>query len=136
MRTKFTIDAADADQICDKCLDVANSMGASVSIAIVDESGSLLRFARMDPAGSHTIDLAQRKARAAAIAVVSTRMIQAAVEAGKLMNIDAIGWGGVPLKTNGECVGGIGVSGSSAEADEEIAGLGAAAFVERQSKAR
>lgn len=131
MRTKSTIDAKDADEICRRCLDVASSVGASISVAIVDESGSLLRFARMDRVAAHTVDIAIRKAKSAGTTGVSTRMIDAAVRSGKLTNVDAVGWGGVPLEANGECVGAIGISGSSAETDEEIALLTAKTFAER-----
>ena len=130
MRTKSTIDSTDACAISRHCLEAANSVGAAVSVAIVDESGMLLRFERMDRVPAHTIELAMRKARSAATTGVPTRMIDAAVKAGKLLNVDAIGWGGVPVKANGECVGAIGVSGSTSEVDEEIASAAAAAFME------
>jgi glc operon protein GlcG len=131
MRTKSTIDTADADQICQSCLDDASAVGVSVSIAVVDEGGGLLRFVRMNPARGHTVDLALRKARSAASAAVSTKAIDTAIRAGKLTNVESIGWGGVPIHANGECVGAIGVSGASSEVDDELAIRAAAAFTDQ-----
>ncbi len=133
MRAKFTIDSRDAGEICETCLDAAHSVGASVSVAVVDDAGQLLRFERMDRVRAHTVDFAMRKARSAAMTGVSTKLIDSAVRSGKLSNVDAIGGGGMPLIADGECVGAIGISGSSPEVDDEIAARAAAAFADRLS---
>lgn len=128
MRVKSTLDSTDAAQICSKCETAAISSGAFVSIAILDESGSLLRFVRMDGARGHTIDLAMRKARSAAAVAVPTRVIDERIRAGNLTNVEPIGWGGVPVQIGRECVGAIGISGSSPELDDKIAAEAAVAF--------
>jgi len=128
MRVKSTLDSTDAAEICSKCETEAISSGASVSIAIFDESAALLRFVRMDGARAHTIDLAMRKARSAAAVGVSTRLIDERIRAGNVTNVEAIGWGGVPIQIGRECVGAIAISGSSPELDDKIAVQAAAAF--------
>src|SRR5215510_5036590 len=78
MRSRFSLSLEDASTMMALCLAAARAAGRAVSIAIVDDAGGLLLFQRMDGARVHTIDLAQRKARAAALVGVPTAMIEAA----------------------------------------------------------
>jgi glc operon protein GlcG len=100
----------------------AEARNAKVSVAVVDAAGGLLAFARMDGARGHTVDLALQKARAAASVGVATALIAKAKP-------DATSPGGVPVLSEGECAGAVGVSGAAPDIDEAIAEAGCAATV-------
>ncbi|WEK42239.1 MAG: heme-binding protein [Candidatus Sphingomonas colombiensis] len=96
-----------------------------MAFAIVEPSGELVAFARMDDAPYASIRLAQQKARTAARLRVATATLEERVRAGRsvLLSADeviAIG-GGVPIVANGRVIGAIGVSGGSADQDAGIA---------------
>ncbi len=99
--------------------DMARTLGANVSIAVVDRAGELLAFSRMDGARSFTVELAVEKARAAARLASPTAMLAAAGIRSRAGNIFAAG--GIPISYKGECAGGIGVSGALPELDVRIA---------------
>jgi glc operon protein GlcG len=128
MRTRLSLTLDDANAMMAASLAAARAVGRNVSIAIVDDAGGLIAFQRMDGARVHTIDIAQRKARASAMVGVPTAMIEA-------MNKDrlpqtpdmTVGAGGLPAKHDSLCVGAVGVSGALPAEDETVAraGLGA-----------
>src|ERR1700750_635667 len=103
------------------------------NIAIVDAGANLVAFARMDEAWIGSIDVALRKARTARYFNMETG------ELGKWSQPGGPGWqiehsngglitipGGVPIKNkNGEIIGAIGASGSTAENDHAVAQAGA-----------
>ncbi len=89
------------------------------NIAIVDEGGYLLAFARMDGAKLSSIDVALTKARAAALRRAATGPSPASGEPSVLLSLGlplatdgklTCIRGGLPLLVDGQCVGGIGVS--------------------------
>jgi glc operon protein GlcG len=86
---------------------------------IADHAGELIAFARMDGARSFTIDLAMEKARAAAKLAIPT----SALEASGRRSFNGNPWsaGGLPILHQGECAGGIGISGAKPEIDNDIA---------------
>ena len=107
------------------------------NIAVVDEGGHLLVFARMDGAKLSSIEVALTKARAAALRRAPTGPSPSASEPsvflslglslatdGKLTCIR----GGLPLILNGQCVGGIGVSAGTEEQDVQVAQAGVGAL--------
>src|ERR1700741_2564536 len=77
MQSRLFLDFADAQAIAAACLDSAARQGAAVSIAVVDGAGDLLQFSRMNGARAYSVDLATKKARAAAHVGVSTAIIAA-----------------------------------------------------------
>ena len=124
----------------------AESMKLKVNIAVVDDGGHLLAFARMDgarPASSYT---AITKATAAATTRVATGplppgqpvnpQLSLAVESaahasgGKFTSL----FGGVPIEVDGEVIGAVGVGGATGEQDAEIARAGIAALVKALTK--
>ena len=121
MKTKLTITLDDAASIMTAALSAARGSGASISIAIVDDAGVLIAFQRMPEARGYTAELAQQKARVSAQVGVPSAAIQAAGRS------DATA-GGVPIKTDGQIVGAIGVSGASTQVDVRIAEAGIAAW--------
>src|SRR3569623_1523294 len=128
MRSRISLDQQDAARLATACIVEATRRDASVSVAVVDDAGVLLHFVRMDGARAHTVDLASRKARSAAGAAVSTRMIDQALKAGLIGNVEPVGWGGVPISVNGACAGAIGISGAASDLDEDLATLAVAQF--------
>jgi glc operon protein GlcG len=108
-----------------------------MNIAIVDDGGHLIAFARMDGAKLSSVDIAITKAHAAAIRRQATGPARSGDEVNILLSLGlAIGSrarqtplrGGILLEVNGECVGAIGVSAGSEDQDVEVARAGLAAF--------
>jgi glc operon protein GlcG len=102
-----------------------------VSVAVVDEGGYLLRLERNDGAGLQSPEVATMKARTAALSKAPTKRFEDMVRErpGILRFPDRLPLqGGLPLMHEGECVGGIGVSGVQSHEDEEIAAAGVAAL--------
>ena len=111
----------------------AQEIKVPMNIAVVDEGGHLLVFARMDGAKLSSIEVALTKARAAALRRGPTGPALAEGEpnlvlslglslatAGKLTAIR----GGLPLIVDGQHVGGIGVSAGSEDEDVQVAQAG------------
>jgi glc operon protein GlcG len=103
------------------------------NIAIVDEGGHLLVFARMDGAKLSSVEVALTKARAAALRRAPTGPSPSSGEPSVLLSLGlalATGGkltcirGGLPLLMNGQCVGGIGVSAGTEEEDVQVAQAG------------
>ena len=133
---KLTLEGAEA--ILDAAKVKAAQMRVPMNIAVVDDGGHLLAFARMDGAKPASIDIALNKAVAAAIRRSNTGPARAGDEVNVLLSLGlAIGSharqtpirGGLMLEVNGQCVGGIGVSAGTEDEDTEVARAGAAAFV-------
>jgi glc operon protein GlcG len=115
------------------------AMGIPMSIAVVDEGGHLLGFARTDDGKPHNIRIAQTKARAAASNRMPTGKISSTgqplndhmaialpLAAGTDMYLTF--GGGLPIILSGQCVGGVGVSGGTGEQDTEVAQAGITAL--------
>ncbi len=131
MRQKPALTASDAQKMMAACRDEAIKNGWNVSIAIVDEGGYLLQFERLDGAGLTTAETAIEKARTAALSRGSTKALEDKV-AGRPSFLKLPQYvpvqGGLPIKIDSDCLGGIGVSGVASENDELIADAGLAAL--------
>ena len=131
MRHKPSLTAADAEQLVSAAKAEADRRGWKVSIAVVDEGGYLLRLERLDGAGLQTPEVATMKARSAALSRLPTRRLEEITKErnGMLRFPDRLPiQGGLPIVHEGECVGGIGVSGVQSSEDEEVAAAGIAAL--------
>lgn len=99
-----------------------------VSICIVDESGNLLFFEKADGAPLNTIQFAQKKARHAAFYGSPSKNGLDALKQGKLEVLALPDYfpnqGGLPIKVDGQLVGGIAASGAKSEVDEAVAQAG------------
>lgn len=129
----MTIGWRQAEQAVSAAVRKAEQIGVGVSIAVTDPRGDLLAFARLDGARFFTVEIACGKARVAAFfgqpsGEMAERIgepgLQSIIEIyeGRLLFVR----GGVPLQVGAEHAGGIGVSGGTADQDEEIAQAGAA----------
>ena len=127
------------DRILQAAVKQVQAMGIPMSIAVVDEGGHLLGFARTDEGKPHNIRIAQTKARAAASNRMPTGKINSSgqpvndhmaialpLAAGTDMYLTF--GGGLPIILSGHCVGGVGVSGGTGEQDAEVAQAGIAAL--------
>jgi len=106
----------------------AKELNVSVTICVVDESGNLLFLEKGETASINTIQFAQRKARHAAFFGNPSK---AGADTIKKGDIEALAFpeffpnqGGLPIKVNGQLLGGISASGAKSEIDEAIAQAG------------
>jgi glc operon protein GlcG len=110
----------------------ADTMGVPQCIAIVDNGGNMLAFARMDGAKPLSVDSATRKAVTAASSRAPTGGMAEGLDLrlaiatqGKLINVK----GGLPIVVDGHTIGGIGVGSGTGDQDLEVARAGIAALV-------
>ena len=96
----------------------AEEMGVAMNIAVVDDGGNLVAFARMDGAWLGSIEIAQDKAWTARAFNISTKELAAMSQPRQpLFGIAEthrgrviIFAGGIPLKAGGQVVGAVGVN--------------------------
>ena len=102
----------------------------AVAVAVLDDSGHLVLFQRMDGTKLVAIDIAIRKARTAVYFQGPTKDLEAEVAGGRNALLPIDGFmpleGGVPLRSDGQLVGAVGVSGVSGAQDAQCALAGAA----------
>jgi glc operon protein GlcG len=129
LRSKMVLSLFSAKQIAAAAEAEAERKHLKVSIAVVDESGRLLYFLRMDETTNASVDIAIAKAQHAANYQRDTGFHQNLLEKGNnvvlalpaTMPIE----GGLRLLNDGKVIGGIGVSGAQASEDGQIAQAGA-----------
>lgn len=127
-QTKYgpPISISDARALIDRGIEAAAAQGHTMAFAIVEPSGELVAFARMDDAPYASTRLAQQKASTSARLRLTTAELEERVTAGRtaLLSSDeviAIG-GGVLIIADGQVIGALGVSGGTAAQDAAIAG--------------
>lgn len=124
MKSKPSLTSAVVQKIMAACKAEAAKNNWKVSIAVVDEGGYLLALERLDGAGLQSPEIATLKARTAAIGRCTTKLLEdiAKDRPGTLTFPGRLPvQGGIPLFYEGECVGGIGVSGVKSPEDEQVA---------------
>jgi glc operon protein GlcG len=103
----------------------AEKRNVQVTICIVDESGNLLFLQKADGAALNTINFAQKKARYAALYKRPSKSAADQLKKGDLQILafpDGFpNQGGLPIKVDGQTLGGIAASGAASEVDEAIA---------------
>lgn len=114
----------------------ADEIGQPMNIAVADAGGNLVAFIRMDGAWLGSIDIAIKKAYTSRAFDIATKDLSKMSQPGedfygihvsnngKIM----IFAGGIPLKSGGQVVGAIGVSGGSGDQDQEVAEAGVKAW--------
>jgi uncharacterized protein GlcG (DUF336 family) len=107
----------------------AGRAGVPVSIAVVDASGILARFARMQGSPLVSVEISQNKAFTAIAMQIDTADIVEAIQPGNVLftvptshshALTAVP-GGLLLRAGDQVVGGFGVSGGSTNQDVAIA---------------
>lgn len=128
--TKRVLTLEAATRVADAAEAEARRNNWAVSIAVLDDSGQLLLFRRMDGAKLVATDIAIRKARTAVYFQGPTKDLEAEVAGGRTALLPIDGFmpleGGVPIRAGGQLVGAIGVSGVTGAQDAQCALAGAA----------
>jgi uncharacterized protein GlcG (DUF336 family) len=133
--TKTSITSEAAADVLRGAADKARAMGVPMVIAVVDESGVLKAFDRMDGAPLLSVDIAKDKAYTAAAFSMPTHawfdfikddppLLHGIVNTPRLI----VFGGGYPIEIGGAVVGAVGVSGGHYTQDMEVAQAGLAAL--------
>ena len=133
IQSKPVINLAVAKMMADACeADQKNSGYSPINIAIVDAGGDLVLFRRQNDAFLLSIDIATKKAISSAGIPFPTRLVEELVYGkdgkpgiipGLAHSKDIVAFaGGLPIRTkDGVLLGAIGVSGATADQDEQCA---------------
>ncbi|AKS35635.1 GlcG/HbpS family heme-binding protein [Mycolicibacterium goodii] len=124
-----------AQKVVDAAIEKANEIGQPMNIAVVDDGGHLVAFARMDGAIKASIDISIRKARTSILMNLPTSaLMDVAQPGGELYGLEQLSGGlvlfggGLLLERDGEVIGAIGVSAGSVDQDVKVAEAGVAAL--------
>ncbi|QZH61216.1 MULTISPECIES: heme-binding protein [Mycobacteriaceae] len=135
--TKLSISADAAKLALDAAAAEAAKLGLAASIAILDESGTLKAFLRMDGSLLSGIQVAQDKAYSSVATQLPTSAWLGVTSASKEFELGLFGIdricpisGGVPIMVEGRLIGAIGVSGGMPDQDEQMANAAAAALAQ------
>ncbi|HEY7860460.1 MAG TPA: heme-binding protein [Gemmatimonadaceae bacterium] len=106
--------------------------GWNVAVAVVDASGGLIVFHRLDNTQPASESIAIGKARTAARFKRPSKLLEDSVASGRVALLSLEGvipmQGGLPIIVEQQVIGAIGVSGVTAVQDEQVAQIGLAAF--------
>ncbi|OFJ55436.1 GlcG/HbpS family heme-binding protein [Mycolicibacterium grossiae] len=124
-----------AQRIVDAAAAKAVEIGQPMNIAVVDDGGHLVAFARMDGAIKASIDISIRKARTSIMMNLPTSALMDVSQPGaELYGLEQLAGGlvlfggGLLLESDGEVIGAIGVSAGSVDQDVSVAEAGVAAL--------
>ena len=127
-RSKAVVTLEAAQELVRRALAHAEKIEKNVAIAVVDDSGFLIAFGRMDAANPAAAQIAIDKAYTAAVSHVATHKWQQIMQDDKPLRIGApagvdrliVFGGGQPIVVDGQVVGAIGSSGAHWTGDTEI----------------
>ena len=130
---RITAEAANAAVVA--AVARAGELGIRINVAVTDASGVLAAFLRMPGAFLHSVDIAIDKAYTAAGFGFATAQWAGILRGDEALRLGmpvprrtVVFGGGLPIREAGARIGGIGVSGGSAEQDEICARAGLAAL--------
>src|SRR6516225_7265025 len=123
---------AGAKKMAATAIEKASAAGIAISVAIADAGGHIIVIERMDGGRFHTVHSATTKAvcaasnkRATSAQGAQAQPLDVAHAIGLALAAGPERWtameGGLPVIVDGECIGGIGVSGGDWETDVRIA---------------
>jgi glc operon protein GlcG len=125
MKTRSMLTLEDCKRMSSAAEAEAKKNNWNVCVAILDDGGHLLHLFRMDGATPANSRIAVEKGRTAAETRRSTAMWEERVKSGRTVMLKMPGvtpvQGGLPIVVDGECIGGVGVSGVQSHEDEQIA---------------
>jgi uncharacterized protein GlcG (DUF336 family) len=139
MRQVQSVSLEDAKRVIAGGEDAAREMQQPMNIAVVDAGGNLIAHERMDGAWIGSIDISINKAfTARAFDIPTEALAPNAQPNNQFYGIHAsnhgrimIFAGGMPLISDGEIVGAVGVSGGDGKQDQAVAEAAAMAFVRK-----
>lgn len=118
-------------EICKGAVAKAAELGIRINVSVCDSAGLQMAFLRMNGAFIHSIDIAIDKAYTAASFQMPSGQWPEIFKADEPLKTgmpvrprNVVFAGGLPLTVDGQIVGGVGVSGGSAEQDTECAAAG------------
>lgn len=118
-----------AKQVAAQAAEMARKHNYRVAIAILDTSGHLVYFEKLDDTQTASVEVAIAKARSASTYRRETKVFETALSQGRTAILGLPGAvpieGGIPLVKEGRIVGAIGVSGVTSEQDGQVARAGA-----------
>lgn len=124
-----------ASLACQAAVEHARALGIAINVAVTDASGTLMAFLRMNGAFLHSIDIAIDKAYTSASFGFPTSQWPEILASDEALRLGlplrprlVVFGGGLPILSGDARLGGIGVSGGSAEQDEACAQAGLAAL--------
>ena len=128
-----TLNLEGAKAVAAAAAEEARKGGAGGAIAVVDAGGNLLYLERLDHTFAAAANISIGKARSAAQFERETRVFEEAIKNGRtslIANPELLPLqGGVPILSDGQVVGAVGVAGAmSAQQDEDIAKVAAQAL--------
>jgi glc operon protein GlcG len=141
-RDRVQLNLAGAERVIEAAKAKAAELGVKANIAVVDDGGHLLSFARMDGARPASGNTAVTKAVAAATFRQETGPAPAKGEPDVILSLSlsaaAVAGGGkgtalkggVPIVVSGQVVGAVGVGGGTGEQDVEVAKAGIQALLD------
>jgi glc operon protein GlcG len=142
-RDRVQLNLAGAETVLEAAKKKAAALGLKCNIAVVDDGGHLLAFARMDGARPASAATALTKAASAATFRQETGPLPAKGEPDVLLSLSiqtASGGkitalkGGVPIVVDAQVVGAIGVGGGTGEQDVEVAKAGLQALLDERGQ--
>ena len=138
MQTKHYLTLSDAEFLLNAAYEYALEHGFNVSIAVVDETGTLLAMKRMDGASPMTANLAIEKSKCSAMSRRPSKLFEDIIKGGQMgfLTIDTFSGmleGGEPIMYQGHLVGAMGVSGVKSFQDAEIAQVAIEKFLAQQT---
>lgn len=125
-----SIDLAAARKVMEAAQQEAEKHDWPVAIAIVDGSGFLVMFHRLDNTQLGSVEVALQKAKTAALFRRPTKVFEDLIaEGGRSLKLLSLPGGlpmegGLPIIVDGKLVGGIGVSGVMSTQDAQVATAG------------
>ena len=133
MKSKPTLEFADAKAIAAAAEAEALRNNWAVTIAIVDDGGHLLSLQRLDGAAAISSHIAPAKANTAAMGRRDSKVYEDMINGGRVSFLSAphmqgLLEGGVAIMKDGQCLGAVGVSGVKSTEDAQIARAGIAAI--------
>jgi len=128
------INADAAKKIAAAAIAEAKKNNWAMAVAVVDTAGYLVYFERMPETQLGSVEIAQEKAKSAALFRRPTKSFQDAVAAGgeglRILGLKGAVpvEGGIPIVVDGKIIGAVGASGGSSDQDGKTAQAGAAAI--------
>ena len=137
MQTKHYLTLSDAEFLLNTAYEYAIQNNFNVSIAVVDETGTLLAMKRMDGASPMTANLCFEKAKCSAMSRRPSKLFEDIIKGGQMgfLTMDTFSGmleGGEPILYQGQLVGAMGVSGVKSFEDAEIAQVAIEKFLAQQ----
>lgn len=132
-RGRIQLNLAGAEAVIAAARQKALALKANMNIAVVDDGGQILAFARMDGARPASAATALTKAVSAATFRQETGPLRTKGEPDVLLNLSLQNAaassggkitalkGGVPIVVDGQVIGGVGIAGGTGEQDAEVA---------------